>query len=380
MQFRVIALGSALVLGALACGSVEPITSCEPIGSATPLCGFQNPEDLALLPDGRHVIVSEYGGNGVRPGRISLLDFASGERETLYAGGGPAGPGPWGAPDCDGPPSEAFSPHGIDLSKRADGALQLLVVQHGGRESVEMFEVGFAEPTPASRGEPMAGGDRPLGAGSRSGWRLDWRGCAVPPDGGLNDVVAPPEGGFLVTRFAPTGRVATLVAFARGVWFGGDTGFVYAWSREHGFSEVPGTRAPGPNGIELSADGEKIFLDATLASEVRRIDRRSGAIEARVSVSQPDNLTWASDGRLRVASLRGTAREILACSALERGSCPAPFAIVAVDPSTMETQTVYEGGPGTPSGAGTVGLEVDSALLIGTFAGDRVVRVAREER
>ena len=40
-----------------------------------------------------------------------------------------------------------------------------------------------------------------------------------------------------------------------------------------------------------------------------------------------------------------------------------PFAIVALDPNTMETETVYEGGPGTPSGAGTVGLEVDGALL-----------------
>src|SRR6185503_13562392 len=110
------------------------------------------------------------------------------------------------------------------------------------------------------------------------------------------------------------------------------------------------------------------------------IDRRSGAVEARALVSQPDNVTWARDGSLRVASLRGRMREILACQGLEHGSCPAPFAIVALDPNTMETKTVYEGGPGTPSGAGTVGLDVDGALLIGTFAGDRVVRVAAPGR
>jgi hypothetical protein len=46
----------------------------------------------------------------------------------------------------------------------------------------------------------------------------------------------------------------------------------------------------------------------------------------------------------------------------------------------METETVYEGGPGTPSGAGTVGLEVDGALLIGSFAGDRIVRVDMQGR
>jgi hypothetical protein len=346
-----------LGLGLFACGgSFEPITSCDPVGSATPLCGFQNPEDLALLPDGR-VLVSEYGDAGAKPGRISLLDLASGEHESLYAGGGPAGAGPWGAPDCDGPPSNSFSPHGIDLSQRADGALELLVVQHGGRESVEMFEVSTSPSV-----------------------QLAWRGCAVSPDGGLNDVVALPDGGFLATRFAPSGQMAMIFAFAKAMLFGGDTGWVYAWSRERGFSEVPGTRAPGPNGIEVSSDGAKIFLDATLASEVRRIDRHSGAVEARAPVSQPDNVTWASDGSLRVASLRGRMREILACQGLEHGSCPAAFAIVAVDPSTMETRTVYEGGPGTPSGAGTVGLEVDGGLLIGTFAGDRVVRVATETR
>jgi hypothetical protein len=356
---RHIAVSSALVLalGLISCSSVEPITSCDPVGAATPLCGFQNPEDLALLPDRRHVLVSEYGDAGARPGRISLLDLESNEHTSLFAGGEPAGPGPWGAPDCEGPPSTAFSPHGIHLAKRADGLLQLLVVQHGGRESVEMFEVTQDED---------------------AGWGLAWRGCAVAPDGGLNDVVALPEGGFLATRFAPTGRLAMMLVFAKAWLFGGDTGWVYAWNREAGFSEVPGTRAAGPNGIELSADGEKIFLNATLASDVRRIDRRTGAIEARAAVKQPDNLTWTRDGRLLVASLRGAAREMLSCNGVEGGSCPMPFAIVALDPNTMETETLYEGGPGTPSGAGTVGLEVDGALLIGTFAGDRILRVETE--
>ena len=98
-------------------------------------------------------------------------------------------------------------------------------------------------------------------------------------------------------------------------------------------------------------------------------------VEASVELAHPDNLTWTSDGRLLVASLRGATRELLSCNGLERGSCPIPFAIVALDPKTMETQVLYQGGPGTPSGAGTVGLEVDGGLLIGTFAGDRIVRV-----
>jgi len=345
-------------LSLLGCGAPQPITSCEPIGAATPLCGFQNPEDLALLPGGREVLVSEYGESGERAGRISLLDLASNEHTSLFAGAEPVAPGPWGALDCAGPPSKAFSPHGIHFAQRADGLLQLLVVNHGGRESVEMFEV-------------MRDGGR---------WQLAWRGCALAPEDLLNDVVALPEGGFLVTRFAPKPRLLLLFALSKAMLFGADTGWVYAWSRERGFSELPGTRASGSNGVELSADGEKIFLNLTLANEVLRIDRRTGAIEARASVPQPDNSTWTSDGRLLVASLRGPARDLFSCSGIERGSCPMPFAIVALDPKTMETTTVYEGGPGTPSGAATVALEANDALLLGTYAGDRIVRVKDTRR
>jgi hypothetical protein len=94
------------------------VIACEAVGPARPICGFQNPEDLELLP----------------------------------------GPGP--------PPE--LGPHGIHLAARRDGAQQLLVVNHRGRESVEFFEL---EPTPA-------------------GWDLAWRGCAVAPEGvWMNEVV-----------------------------------------------------------------------------------------------------------------------------------------------------------------------------------------------
>ena len=137
---RLLTAASALLVAlvGVSCGSTPPITSCDPVGRAKPLCGYQNPEDLALLPDARHVIVSEYGDAGARPGRLTLLDLGSREHTVLFAGGEPGAAGPWGAPDCS-PPTSAFSPHGIHLAKRADGLLQLLVVQHGGRESVEMF-------------------------------------------------------------------------------------------------------------------------------------------------------------------------------------------------------------------------------------------------
>lgn len=353
---RIPLIALALLVSA-GCASSPPIESCDPIGNATPLCGFQNPEDLALLPDGRHVLVSEYGTNR-DPGRIALLDLDTRARVVLYEGGSEgsddASTETWGADECPGPPSSAFSPHGIDLDRRADGALQLLVVQHGDRESVEMFEVREAS----------------------SGWTVDWRGCAEPPEGNsLNDIVTTPEGGFLVTRITASDAGAFTMLGA--AVFGTNTGFVFEWRPDDGWSPVPGTEGVMPNGIELSADGATIFLNQTLASEVTRIDRATGTVEARAEVRNPDNSTWASDGRLLVASLTASIRDMAACIDLEGGSCGMPFAIVAVDPTTMETEVLYEGGPGTPSGAGTVGLEVPGAILVGSFAGDRIVFVER---
>lgn len=361
-RIALIAIASFVSAG---CASSPPIESCDPIGRATPLCGFQNPEDLALLPGGRHVLVSEYGTHR-DPGRIALLDLDTRERVVLYEGGsedgseggreggGDARAGTWGADDCPGPPSSAFSPHGIDLDRRADGALQLLVVQHGGRESVEVFEV-------------MRAGD---------GWQVAWRGCAEPPEGhSLNDVVTTPEGGFLVTRI--TASDAGAFTMLGSALFGMNTGFVFEWHPDAGWSRLAGTDGVMPNGIELSADGQTIFVNQTLASEVTRIDRATGTVEARAEVRNPDNSTWASDGRLLVASLTASIGDMRACIDLESGSCAMPFAIVALDPASMETEVLYEGGPGTPSGAGTVGLEVPGALLVGSFAGDRIVFVER---
>ena len=163
---RILALGLAAGLAALAApadaAQSQPITTCEPKGPARPVCSFTNPEDLVALPGGEAILVSEYGGmEGHIPGALALLVLDTDERRDLFRGGsgGAATPG-WGDPACPGPLSAAFSPHGIHLSTRDGGELQLLVVQHGGRESIEYFEV----------------------SGSGRDWSVEWRGCVVAPD------------------------------------------------------------------------------------------------------------------------------------------------------------------------------------------------------
>jgi hypothetical protein len=156
--------------------------------------------------------------------------------------------------------------------------------------------------------------------------------------------------------------------------FGVDTGVVYEWQPSEGFQPVPGTEAPFPNGIEVSRDGREIFLNVYMAGEVRRISRETGELLGAADVAQPDNVTWASDGRLLVASHIGGFRDQMACMNLERGACPMAFQIVAVDPETMATEVLFA-NEGAPMGAGTVAIEVGGQLVVGSFAGDRIIRV-----
>ena len=321
------------------------------------MCGLQNPEDLALLPDGRTVILSQFGlMDGSRPGNLAFFDLDSEAVRVAYTGA----PGPadqpeqqWGDPECPGPPAPAISPHGIDLAKRADGRLQLLVVNHLGRESVEVLEV-------------RDGAEGP---------ELVWRGCVIPPPNSyLNDIVHLPDGGFLATHMMP--RDGELMGMLRGS-LGFDTGHVLEWRPAGGWRPVPGTEAPFPNGIELSADGKSIYLNAYMAGEVRRIDRESGALLGKAKVPSPDNSSWGRDGRLLVASHRGGFRDQTACYGLTAGACPMAFEIVAVDPETLATETILAQA-GAPMGAGTIALDLGGELLIGSFAADRMIRVPRD--
>jgi hypothetical protein len=347
----------------IACApSVEPIVSCAASGAAHPLCGFQNPEDLVALPGGRALLVSEYGGMlEAKPGRISRLDLATGERTVLFeASAGAAGaavhpraptPG-WGDPACRAP--AGFSPHGIDLVRRSDGLHALLVVNHADRESVELFEV--LEP--------------------ETGARIEWRGCVIPPPGSwLNEVAGLPDGGLLVSHMLPRREgLLQLYELARAALFGTASGHVIEWSPVSGFSVVPGSECALANGVAVSRDGERVFVNATLGGSLRAIDRRSGRRLHELAVASPDNLAWTADGRLLVASLAGSPLEIQACDAIERGACPTPFEILSVDPDTFASERVYR-SDGTTMGAGTVGLQVGSELFVGSFAGDRILRV-----
>lgn len=330
----------------------QPVTessllSCEPAADMTPSCGYRNPEDLVQVPGTDLLIVSEMGEfMADSPGGLSLLDLASGGRSVLkISWDAPANS--WGEDSCPAPDIAAFSPHGIDLTTRDDGAVALLVVNHGGRESVEFFAV-------------EASGD------------LAWQGCALPPqDPFINDVAARRDGGFYITHmWDKASSFETIVAMLQS---GRPTGWVWAWTPAGGFSKVEGSQALMPNGIALSPDQTTLYVNAYFGNETAAFDLDSGQRLGRIAVRQPDNVSVDTDGRLWIASHQHDPIG-QACTQVSAGPCLLPFQIVTADPASFESSIALE-HDGAPMGYATVALKVGDSLYLGSAHGDRIVRV-----
>ncbi len=323
------------------------LADCEPMDGIESICGLKAPEDLEVLPGGRFIVFSQFAeGRG-----LSLLDPRDDSVRPLYPpGASEATPG-WGDEACQPPPAAELLLHGIHLRQREDGRVQVLAVNHGGREAVEFFEIL----------EPLS--DVPVAV---------WRGCVeAPGDQYFNDVVGLSDGGFLVTNMYPASAPAWSAIRAL---FGADTGSVYRWSPGSGFQEVPGTAGPVPNGIAIAPDEQHFYLNIYIGNELRKYELAGGEPVVAVTVPRPDNSAWDERGRLLVASHDDRAFAILNGIPPSDGSpVDLRFRILAVDPETLKSAPLLE-REGPPMGGGTVGVEAAGHLYIGSYAGDRIIR------
>ena len=334
-------------------GAAPPITTCEPAAGLTPDCRFHNPEDLAPAPNGTEIIVSQYSDmTGTTAGSLVAWQPGTGRIRPLFPGDTEIAPTEgWGEVDCTPPDASQFAPHGIDARTIVTNEQMLYVVNHGGRESVEMFEM-------------TQGDDRT---------RLVWRGCVLAPeDGFFNDVAVLTSGEFRVSQMYPRSANALITVLRMQL---GDyaPGYVYHWSPANGFEPLPGSEAKFANGVAVSADDRFLYVNSYLGNEVIKVDTETGKRVGSVAVPSPDNLTWSPTGELLAASHLASIGDTLACGDVTAGNCGFAFRIVAIDTGAMTARTLLEHS-GPPMGAATVALPFGEAVYLGTFAGDRIAR------
>jgi len=324
-----------------------PLASCGVHGDIEVLCGTHSPEDLELAPDGKYLIATQFvnqGRAGVPGQGMELFDLAKKTFAKMAVSDAPDKS--WGDASCPGPIDDALVSHGESLAKRKNGVWALYVVNHGKRQSIEMYELKRAP----------------------GGWALVWHGCEMAAHD-YNDVAILPDGGFVGTY--PTG----LSSGGSGGPFGGAvTGYVVRWTPGKGEMELPGTRMRYPNGVVASADGRTIYINEFSAKQIYKYDLNEGKSLGSVKVDfLPDNLTWAKDGHLLAAGVKGA-----------RGNCPEGsdrpciqgFGVAEIDPATMQARTLFDSASVEPLiGGVSSALKVGNSIYLGAFTGDRIVKI-----
>lgn len=347
---------AAALIGALsACGVTVAQALAEegcgvPVGNVLPICGMQAPEDLEPLPGGGGLLVSEFGGLAGGPGRLSVLDLKSRELRHVYPENAPRGARRWGDPACTAEPDARFSPHGIHLARRGDGRRQLLVVNHGGREAVEMFEL----------------------MRTRGAVALEWRGCVTAePDDYLNDVATLPDGGFLVTVMMKRSDARGLERAFRGE----PTGYVMRWHPRGGWSRLAGSEGSMPNGVQTDARGRNAWVSMLGTSQVVRFALPGGERRGAASTPYPDNLTWTPRGELLAAGMNSLAGlDLDRCRTGREPECFAPAHVDRIDPRRLSTERVFAYANREMHPA-SVGLRIGARLYVGSYAGNRLLEV-----
>ncbi len=231
----------------------------------------------------------------------------------------------WGDPKCPGPVGDAIVSHGFSLSKRKGGAWQLYVVNHGMRQSMEMFEL---KQTGGTRG-------------------LVWHGCVIT-EKEYNDVAAFPDGSYIATH--PTSLVPQ--GSQVNTWSGEASGWVARWTAAQGEREPPGTRAGYPNGVVVSPDGRYMYFNAWTAKEVHKYDLKQNKEVSVIKLDfMPDNLTWTRDKEMLAAGVKGV------------GGVEG-FGVAEIDPATMKSTMVFDSeGKGALINGVSVALQAGNAIL-----------------
>jgi len=327
--------------------------TCTPAAGLTFICGLQNPEDVVHVPGTRWLVTS-----GMAPGAgLTLVDTQARTVRKLFAPNtATARADRTRFANCPGPldPKQAVL-HGLALRPAAGGRYTVYATNHGGRESVEVFEL-------------TAGSGGAAGIPSAT-----WIGCVLlPPKLAANSVAAFSDGTLVATVLILPGKTFE-DAFAMR-----NTGIVLQWTPgTPRFVELKGTELVANNGIETSPDDREFYVASTSTRRVYAFSRAkpgSGPLRfVQLKDFGPDNVRWTSDNRLITA---GLVDDEPACGGRpkdEKGiRCPMGYAVATIDPRTM-TATEIARGARTPSFTGTaMAAVVGNELWLGSFFADRL--------
>jgi hypothetical protein len=340
--------GAGLVAGATRGAAQQG--GCAPSGGLTFICGVQNGEDLVLVPNSQWMLAS-----GMAPGSgLHLVDTRAKTVQTVYGAGRSAAQADRTRfPGCAGPldPKQAVL-HGLAIKPGAAGRYTVYATNHGGRESIEVFELDMR----ARSAVPP----------------VTWIGCVPLPDKlAANSVAAFTDGTLVATVLILPGMTFE-DAFALK-----NTGVVLMWTPgTPAFRRLPGTELSANNGIETSPDDQEFYVVSSTTKRVVAFSRANPGKPLRTAQLKefgPDNVRWTSDNKLITAGMVDDEPSCGGPPKTEAGiRCPRGYIVATIDPKTMAVTEIAR-GPATPAFTGTaIAIRVGDELWLGSFNADRI--------
>ena len=283
--------------------AVAPSPGCRDEQGLTYICELSVPEDILTVGSTGLLLASGHRA----PGHLYLIDpVARTQSELIHGATFTRQHDARAYPDCPGPLNlQAFDVHGLSLAETSPRHFSLYTTSHGAREAIEIYDLDLRGAAPI----------------------VTWRGCVLlQQDGYFNSVARLADGGFVTTRMRdqtftnPGGAPA------------GITGRLFEWHPGGRLQPLAGTELSLPNGIDVSKDERYVFVAAFGSQEVVRFDRRATPMAKRaVSLPmRPDNVHWATDGKLLTAGPNYVAPTV--CSG---AGCATGWSVLEVDPETL---------------------------------------------
>lgn len=348
---------SIILLAASTGASAAQISDCKPAEGFEFICGLNEPEDLVGIPGTPWVLASDLAQSRER-GDVYLIDKRDRSVRALEIAAGAAEPRSE-TYACDSPPDpQQFTSHGLTVGRLESGELRLLVVNHGEREAIEIFNIQLSDAEP----------------------EFTWTGCIVMPDGAdANSVAHLPDGGILITSLFNIHDKGVLDKVDR-VAKAEPSGAIWEWYPDRGFRQIPLPQISGANGIDVTPDGRSIFVNGWAEKAIYKLDRFGASPPIRITVNfMPDNLHLTESGQVLVAGHDTDPAEGFACmQAPDRPKyCIDKWGAAMIDPDTMEITMQWEGKGRGVFGDVTTAYDAGDELWLSSLSGDRIAIIEK---
>ena len=327
---------------------------CPPVSDRDFICGLNNAEDMVAVEGTSWLLVGDMGDTHWQQGGVVAVDLPSRQRHAVAIDWEEEYRSDLAQENCRAPQPGRFSAHGMKIRRTDSAITELLVVNHGGRESIEIFEV-----TATSALEPS----------------LTWRGCVLMPEKtSPNSVAVVSNNELLVTSLMDPSDPDTWSKLS----IGKATGGVWRW-RNRQWSLVPGSELAGANGVVASADGQWAFVAEWATGKLHKVALADGLpkVPPLKLGFRADNITWSKDGNLLVTGQAATLDDIAGCGHADVQVCQVDTVVAEVTSDSLRLLNQLHLPANEAFGAGTTALEVGNQWWIGTFKGRGIVSMQR---